>query len=140
MNLSRGCRRFCRTTLNIVSVCFTLQWATISTPPVRAWGDGIPQQYYLFFSFWRENNFTVSIDFLDKITEKSFLEIAESELYLHRDKYARKELQQKNVETPTSGREERITVVYWLLAPTPKTTYTVKAQKSSYHRSQFQSS
>lgn len=54
----------------------------------------------------------MSIDFLDKITEKSFLEIAESELYLHRDKYARKELQQKNVETPTSGREERITVVY----------------------------
>lgn len=82
----------------------------------------------------------MSIDFLDKITEKSFLEIAESELYLHRDKYARKELQQKNVETPTRGREERITVVYRLLAPTPKTTYTVKAQKSSYHRSQFQSS
>jgi len=28
-------------------VCFTLRWASISTPPVRAWGAGIPQQQHL---------------------------------------------------------------------------------------------
>ena len=32
MNLSRGCRRFCRTTLNIVSVCFKPSMSNISTP------------------------------------------------------------------------------------------------------------
>jgi hypothetical protein len=61
MDLSRGCRRFCRTTLNIVSVCYPSYWANISTPPVRAWGAGIPNNWYQ--SIWFKGMF----DFCSKI-------------------------------------------------------------------------
>jgi hypothetical protein len=47
---------------NIVSVCFTLRWATISTPPVLAWGSRNPQQR------WQETSGSMCVEVRERHT------------------------------------------------------------------------